>query len=79
MREQTAFVAIRSLSVDIANLTARIAILNANTEVLMAIKQGIDRGQWVGTNNGEDPATVTLPLAEVEKVALLLDALDDFG
>jgi hypothetical protein len=79
MSEQTAYMAIRSLSVDIANLTARIAILNANTELLMALRQGIDRSQWVGTNNGTDSPTVTLPLAEVEKVAELLDALDAFG
>lgn len=79
MKEQTAYGAIRSLSVDIANLTARIAILNANAEVVMALKENINRGQWIGTDNGQDPVTVTLPIAEVEKVVELLDALDGFG
>ena len=78
MREQTAYGAIRALSVDVANLTARIAIMNANIEVVMTINSAIDRSQWIGTNNGEDPPTVTLPLAEVEKVAELLDALAGF-
>jgi hypothetical protein len=79
VREQTAYGAIRALSVDVANLTARIAILNANVEVVMELKNGLDRGQWIGHSNGEDPPTVTLPQAEVEKVAELLDALDGFG
>jgi hypothetical protein len=79
IKEQTAYGAIRALSVDIANLTARIALSNATVEVVMALKEQIDRGQWIGHDNGDDPATVTLPIAEVEKVVQLLDALDGFG
>ena len=79
MKEQTAYVAIRGLSVDIANLTARLAVLNANAEVVMTLNQSIDRSLWIGHNNGDEPATVTLPLEEVEKVVQLLEAVDGFG
>ena len=70
--------AVQSLSVDIANLTGRLAIINAMVEELIEMSDDIDQALW-SHQQVADPdvnaSVVSIPGTEADKVARMLALL----
>jgi hypothetical protein len=69
--------AVRSLGVDIANLSARLAVQSATIDFLIQVAEQIDVTAWdhQPVKDGDDVEVgfvTTLPGTEVEKVTMLL-------
>lgn len=72
--------AVRSLSVDVANLSARLAVQMATLEHLMALTEEIDPSTWEVTpvTDGDDAPigfTATIPGEEIERLQALLGVI----
>lgn len=74
--------AVHSLAIDLANLTARLAVYQAAVTQLIQIGDAIDRSTWSkdvieeDTGGGNAAYIVTLPGTEAEKLEVLLASLD---
>lgn len=73
--------AIRSLGVDIANLSSRLAVTQAVMEELCMLAASLDMAAWkhdpISTEDGTEPNAymTTLPGTETEKVQAILSIL----
>ena len=71
--------AVQSLSVDVANLTSRLAILTAMVEQLIEVADGLDQSLWSVQQVADqdvDAHVVTIPGTEVDKLQQLLALLN---
>lgn len=69
--------AVRSLTVDIANLTGRLAVQSATIDMLISLAEQVDTSTWdqqpvLGENEVQVGFITTLPGQEVEKLSALL-------
>lgn len=69
--------AVRSLSVDVANLSARLAVQTAILENLMQLATEIDSSSWkaIESSNGDDEDLVGIPMDQGNQLQALLSAL----
>lgn len=74
--------AVHSLAIDLANLTARLAVYQAAVTQLIQIGDAVDRSTWSrevieeDSGGGNGVYLVKIPGTEVEKLEVLLASLD---
>jgi hypothetical protein len=67
--------AVRGLSVDVGNLTARLAVISAVIEDLVKRMNSLDPSTWKMEPDGERDYNATLPGAEMNKLQGILQVL----
>ena len=83
MEDSVAHGAVRQLTVDIANLTGRLAILQATADWLQLVAARVHPEGWkkvMGEDAGGNPETqITLRGEQVDAIEQLLVALESLG